>query len=103
MSHLSPYQPMLTARTGHRILEFLSPTTQCQPADTEVGMVTWSRGEQLVGRQRERNVLERLLDTAREGRGGVLVMHGDPGVGKTALLEHAAEAGKDFRVARAVG
>ena len=66
-------------------------------------MVTGSRGEQLVGRQRERNVLARLLDTAREGRGGVLVMHGDPGVGKTALLEYAVEAGPDFRVAHAVG
>jgi DNA-binding CsgD family transcriptional regulator len=48
-------------------------------------------------------VLERLLDTARDGHGAVLVVHGDPGVGKTALLEYAAEAGQDFRVLRAAG
>jgi tetratricopeptide (TPR) repeat protein len=40
---------------------------------------------------------------ARGGRGGVLVVHGEPGVGKTALLEYAVQAGRGFRVARAVG
>ena len=55
------------------------------------------------GRQRERAVLERLLDTARDGHGAVLVVHGDPGVGKTALLEYAVEAGQDFRVVRTAG
>ena len=48
-------------------------------------------------------MLERLLHDARGRRGGVLAMYGDPGVGKTALLEYAVEAGRDFRVARAVG
>jgi predicted ATP-dependent serine protease len=57
----------------------------------------------LFGRQREREVLERLLEAARGGRGQVLVVHGDPGVGKTALLEYAVEAGWEFRVARTVG
>src|SRR5467141_2193679 len=57
----------------------------------------------LLGRQRERAVLERLLDTARNGHGSVLVVHGEPGVGKTALLEYAVEAGRDFRVVRAAG
>jgi DNA-binding CsgD family transcriptional regulator len=57
----------------------------------------------LVGRMRERAVLERLLETARDGHGAVVVVHGDPGVGKTALLDDAAEAGDDFRVVRAVG
>ncbi len=57
----------------------------------------------LLGRQRERAVLERLLDTARDGHGAVLVVHGDPGVGKTALLEYAVEAGQDFRVVRTAG
>jgi len=66
-------------------------------------MPTGSRGAQLVGRQRERAVLERLLEAAREGRGGVLAMHGDPGVGKTALLEYAVEVGQDFRVVRTAG
>ncbi len=57
----------------------------------------------LLGRQRELEALERLLEAARGGRSGVLVMHGDPGVGKTALLEHAVEAGPDFRAVRTGG
>ena len=57
----------------------------------------------LVGRQRERAVLDRLLGTARDGHGAVLVVYGDPGVGKTALLEYALEAGQDFRVVRTAG
>src|ERR1700686_3237091 len=66
-------------------------------------MVVRARAEQLIGRTRERAVLERLLDTARDGHGAVLVVYGDPGVGKTALLEHALEAGRDFRVVRTAG
>ena len=62
-----------------------------------------SSGRTLLGREREREVLDRLLDGARAGRGGVLVMHGEPGVGKTALLEYAVEAGTEFRIARAAG
>jgi len=66
-------------------------------------MVTRAPGDQLVGRQRERDVLDRVLEAARGGHGGVLVVYGDPGVGKTALLEYAATAAPDFGVARAVG
>src|SRR5260370_3440740 len=66
-------------------------------------MVVRSQPGRLLGRQRERAVLERLLDTARDGHGAVLVVHGDPGVGKTALLECAVEKGEDFRVVRAAG
>jgi DNA-binding CsgD family transcriptional regulator len=66
-------------------------------------MVGSVEARRLLGRQREQAVLERLLATAREGRGGVLVVHGEPGVGKTALLEHAIGVGKDFRVVWTAG
>jgi DNA-binding CsgD family transcriptional regulator len=66
-------------------------------------MVVRVQPGRLLGRQRECAVLERLLSTARNGHGSVLVVHGEPGVGKTALLEYAVEAGEDFRVARTVG
>ena len=56
-----------------------------------------------MGRERELAVLERLLAAARDGDGAVLVVFGDPGVGKTALLESVAEQARDFRVIRAVG
>jgi len=62
-----------------------------------------SPGTRLLGRQRERDVLERLLQGAGEGHGGVLVVRGEPGVGKTALLDCAVEAAAEFRVARTAG
>src|SRR3954468_21343605 len=62
-----------------------------------------SPGGQLVGRQREREVLGRLLNAARGGDGGGLVVYGEPGVGKTALLEWTVEEARRFRVLRAVG
>ncbi|MFD7988934.1 ATP-binding protein, partial [Kitasatospora indigofera] len=58
----------------------------------------------LYGRGAEQAAIGRLLDEARGGRSGVLVLRGEPGIGKTALLEHAASAaGPDFRVVRATG
>src|SRR4051794_31824648 len=60
-------------------------------------------GGQLLGREREREALGRLLEAARSGRGGILVVRGEPGVGKTALLEYAVEAGRGFRIARTFG
>ena len=62
-----------------------------------------SSGRRLLGREREREVLDRLLDGVRGGHGGVLVVHGEAGVGKTALLEYAAEAAREFRAARTSG
>jgi DNA-binding CsgD family transcriptional regulator len=64
-------------------------------------MVT--RSVQLLGRQRECEVLQNVLEAARDGHGGVLAVYGEPGVGKTALLEYAVEAAPDFRVARTLG
>ena len=57
----------------------------------------------MLGRQREGEVLDRVLDAARRGDGGVLVVHGDPGVGKTALLEWLVVRGPQFRILRTVG
>ena len=66
-------------------------------------MVTGQLGQQVLGRQREREVLERLLDDARSGHGGALVLHGEPGAGKTALVGLAVELGDDFKVVRTAG
>ncbi|MFJ2186345.1 ATP-binding protein [Kitasatospora sp. NPDC087861] len=58
----------------------------------------------LYGREDEQSVVAALLDAAREGRSGVLLLRGEPGIGKTALLDHAvARAGEPFRVIRAAG
>ena len=66
-------------------------------------MVTTGPGAVLLGRRSEIEVLDRLLAGARGGRSGVLVLSGEPGVGKTALLEHAVGAAQGFQVARTVG
>jgi hypothetical protein len=60
-------------------------------------------GLMLRGRDDERAVLDRLLEEARVGQSGVLVLRGEAGVGKTALLEHAIESASDLTVVRAVG
>ncbi|MFD4907125.1 ATP-binding protein [Kitasatospora purpeofusca] len=58
----------------------------------------------LYGRERERAAVDALLDGARGGRSGVLLLRGEPGIGKTAVLEYAvAAAGDGFRVVRATG
>src|SRR4051794_33340712 len=51
----------------------------------------------LIGRDRERAVIRALVDGAREGRSGVLVVHGDAGVGKSALLHEVAAHAQGFR------
>ena len=63
------------------------------------------RVTELTDRLSERAELDRLVDAVRGGESGVLVVHGDPGVGKTALLDHLAgrASGSGCRVARAAG
>jgi DNA-binding CsgD family transcriptional regulator len=46
----------------------------------------------LYGRAVEQSVIEQLLADASGGRSGVLVIRGDPGIGKTALLDYAARS-----------
>ena len=57
----------------------------------------------LRGRCDERALLDGLLARARGGHSGVLLLRGDAGFGKTALLEHAIESASDLTVLRAVG
>ena len=57
----------------------------------------------LLGRLPERAALSQLLDGARAGRSGVLVLRGEPGVGKTALLDWAVGSAAGLRVVRVAG
>ncbi|NGY60171.1 AAA family ATPase [Lentzea sp. NEAU-D13] len=59
--------------------------------------------EGLLGRRAEGETLDRLLTQARTGAGQVLVLRGEAGIGKTALLDHVSERASGFRVARAAG
>ncbi|WP_028661966.1 ATP-binding protein, partial [Saccharomonospora saliphila] len=51
-----------------------------------------STGPTLLGRADELSTLERLVTDTREGRGGALVLKGEAGIGKTALLERTVAA-----------
>ncbi|MGW4403944.1 ATP-binding protein [Nonomuraea sp. NPDC004702] len=57
----------------------------------------------LRGRDAEENVLLRLLDDARAGSGGALLLTGAAGMGKTALLDLASARASGFRVLRVSG
>jgi len=57
----------------------------------------------LHGRDRERERLALLLDDACGSRGGALVVRGQPGVGKTALLADLVERAEGLRVLRTQG
>ncbi|MFD0690168.1 AAA family ATPase [Actinomadura fibrosa] len=59
----------------------------------------------LRGREKQRARIGALVEAAREGRGGVLVVRGEAGIGKTALLDDAARTAdaEGVRVLRATG
>ena len=57
----------------------------------------------LTGRRAECDVLGRLVAAVRAGESRALVVHGEPGVGKTALLEYLAGQASGCRVAHAGG
>ncbi|GAA2844584.1 LuxR family transcriptional regulator [Streptosporangium fragile] len=57
----------------------------------------------LRGRDAEQAVIDRLLAQCRAGRSGALLIRGEPGIGKTALLGYAADAADGMRVIRGTG
>jgi DNA-binding CsgD family transcriptional regulator len=65
--------------------------------------MTAERAPGLQGRSDEHAVLDRLLEDVHGGRSAVLVIRGEAGVGKTALLRHAVERASRFRVAQLAG
>lgn len=57
----------------------------------------------LIGRAAAQRRIDELVESARTGSSQTLVLVGDPGIGKTALLEYAAAQAPDFDVVRARG
>jgi ATP/maltotriose-dependent transcriptional regulator MalT len=57
----------------------------------------------LYGRDGERDEIGALLEAARNSRSGVLVLHGEAGIGKTALLQDTRERAADMHVLTARG
>jgi DNA-binding CsgD family transcriptional regulator len=57
----------------------------------------------LKGRRREREQLDDLVTAVRAGESRALVLRGEPGVGKSALLDYVAQRASSCRVTRAAG
>jgi predicted ATPase len=55
----------------------------------------------LLGRCRQSEVIDRLVDAVRRGESPVLVVRGEPGAGKSALFEYLAEGATGCGVTRA--
>ena len=62
-----------------------------------------TRATQLKGRRAELRVLDDLVAAVRAGESRVLVVRGEPGMGKTALLEYLLERAAGCRIARTAG
>ena len=60
-------------------------------------------GQRLRGRDSERETLGDLISTVRSGTSQVLVLRGEAGVGKTALLEYVAELASGCRCVHVAG
>jgi predicted ATPase len=56
----------------------------------------------IIGREHEQTVLGNLIARTRQGRGGTVIVRGDPGIGKTALLDDVV-ASAGVRTLRAMG
>ena len=59
--------------------------------------VAWNGGAQLIGRERELMDSQRLLARLAEGKGGLLLIGGEPGIGKTRLSTAIMEAARKQR------
>ena len=60
-------------------------------------MASYDRGLSLRGRASECETLRALISTARSGNCQVLVLRGEAGVGKTAMLDYISELASGFR------
>jgi hypothetical protein len=62
-----------------------------------------TRPAELLDRDGEKEMLERLLADVREGNSSALVLRGEAGIVKTALLRYAAQQASGFRIAQIAG
>ena len=63
---------------------------------------SYGRAVQLFGYRAEQEALHELLDSVRAGLSRAVVIRGDPGAGKSALLQEAVDAASDMQILRMV-
>src|SRR5262249_31051654 len=76
---------------------------EAPPGGTAGGDMSQDAKHPLLGRNRELEALDRLLREVRGGRSRVLVLRGEAGVGKSALLDHLAGQAAQMQTVRAAG
>src|SRR5919197_230082 len=115
MSRPAPHEPPVTIATGS--VERATPETLAaltrgrargfpgrSPRSSTLARPMASRRQGvLLGRAGERHAFDRLLENVRGGQSAVLVIRGEAGVGKTALLHYCARQASGFRVGRIAG
>jgi DNA-binding CsgD family transcriptional regulator len=70
---------------------------------TREDLPSWSPAAELIGRRAECALLDQLVSAVRSGESRALVVHGEPGMGKTALLDYAAVQALGCQVVRGSG
>jgi hypothetical protein len=73
------------------------------PVQTAADCTVWGHAVELIDREAERDTLDRLVAAVRAGDSRALVVSGEAGVGKTALLDYLAESASGCQIARAAG
>jgi ATP/maltotriose-dependent transcriptional regulator MalT len=101
---MSPEQIVVPATDGdgRSVRARLTPRARAEPAPIDAAE-HGRRKELLCAREHERIALDRLLENVRAGESRVLVLRGEAGIGKSALLEHLIASASECRVIRAAG
>ena len=79
------------------------PCQRLAPARPLAAMADGPPRPALRGRRSECEALDRLVESVRAGENRALVLRGEPGVGKSALIQYLLERASGCRVARSVG
>lgn len=86
----SPALSQLADRILNQDRDLDLPGAPAPPQGVAPGPTHTGDQSPLIGRTHERNELQAALDRLLEGEGGLLLVAGEPGIGKTALLEELA-------------
>jgi hypothetical protein len=103
MSLLS-LDPMKRPASAAEVIDLLSAAGQLEPDDGAAVARSFLAGSQLVNRNLDRKKLARVMEETRAGRGGAVLVGGEPGSGRSRMLAEAALIGQTcgLTVVRAV-